>query len=91
MPPALWMFLGVMVALAVVPVAVTISDVLECRNGQRNTHSSLRRQDTPKGIHVVQSGLGDHHKVWAFSAPTLRSVSEANGRTYHVFGIRPVL
>ena len=99
MPPAVWMFLGVMVALTVVPVAITISDVLKCRMdnkdvariGQGNTHSSLRPQVIPNGIHVVQYGLGDHHKEWAVSAPTLRTVSEANGRTHYVFGMRPVL
>ena len=99
MPPAVWIFVGVMVALTVVPVAITISDVLKCRNdnkvaagnGQGNTHSSLRPQDIAKGINKVQCGLGDHHKEWAVSAPTLRTVSEANGRTHYVFGIRPVL
>ena len=99
MPPAVWMFLGIMVALTVFPLAITVSDVLECRkannviagNGQRNTHSGLYPQDISKRIHIVQHGLGDRHNDWAASAPTLRTVSEANGRTHYVFGMRPVL
>ena len=96
MPPAVLMFFGVMVALAVVPVAITISDVVKCRkdnkvaawNGQENTHSSLR----PQHIAKVQYGLGAiRRKEWAVSAPTLRTVSEANGRTHFVFGIRSVV
>ena len=97
--PAVWMFFGVMVALTVVPVAITIGDVLKCRkdnkvgagNSQGNTHSSLRPQDIAQGINIVHDGLGDHHREWTVSAPTLRTVSEANGRTHYVFGIRPVL
>ena len=99
MPPAVWMFLGVMVALTVLPVAITVGDVVKCRknnevitgNGQRNTHSSLRLQNISKRVHIVQHGLGDHHEEWAASAPTLRTVSEAKGRTHHVVGMRPVL
>jgi hypothetical protein len=73
MLPAMWIFFGVMVALTVVPVAITISDVLKFRkdnkgiagNGQRNTHSSLRPQDVSKGIHVAQYGFGEHHREWS--------------------------
>jgi hypothetical protein len=95
MQPAVWISLGLMVAPTVVPIAITICDVLEYRkdnkvvagNGQGNTQSSLRLQDIPKRIHIVQHGLGDRHKDWAVSAPTLRTVSEANGRTHNVFGM----
>ena len=90
MSPAVWIFLGVMVALAVVPLAITVSDVLECRNRQINTHSSLRTQGMSKGIQIVRSGPGDPHKGWALSAPVLRTVSEDNGRTHYVFGMRLV-
>jgi hypothetical protein len=97
MSPAVWMFFGIMVALPVVPVAITISDVLKCRKdnkvaaGQGSTHSSLGPQDIARGTNIVQYGLGDHRKVWAVSAPTLRTVSEADGRTHYVFGLRPVM
>jgi hypothetical protein len=97
---AVWMFFGIMVALTAVPVALTIGDVLKCRkdnkvvagNGQRTTHSSLGPgpQDKAKGINIVRS-LGDHHKAWALSAPALRTVSGADGRTHYVFGLPPVL
>ena len=88
-----------MIALTVVPVAITISDVLKCRkdsrvvagNGQRYTHSSLRPQEIPQGLHIVQYAPGDHHKEWAVGAPILRTVSEADGRTHYVFGMRAVL
>lgn len=99
MPPAVWMFLGIMVALTVLPVAITVGDVVKCRknnevitgNGQRNTHSSLGLQNISKRIHIVQHGLGDRNEEWAASAPTLRTVSEAKGRTHYVVGMRPVL
>lgn len=65
MLPAVWMFFGVMIALTVVPVTITISDVLKCRkdstvvagNGQRNTHSSLRPQEIPQVAIITKSGL----------------------------------
>jgi hypothetical protein len=96
MQPAVLMFFGVMVALTVVPVSITISDVLKCRKdtkvvagyGQGHTHSSLYQQAIPNGTHIVQYGLGDRHKEWAVSAATLRTVTEANGRTHYVFGWR---
>ena len=96
MLPAVWMFFGIMVALTVIPVAITISDVLECRkdnkdagNGQGSAHSNLRPRGIPKGIHTGSHGLGDHDERWTVSALTLRTVSEANGRTQYVFGTRP--
>jgi|SRR5215475_11020123 len=96
MPPAVWVFVGVMVALTVVPMAITITDILKCgkdkkvvaRIGQGNAHSHLRSQDIPTGIHIVPYGLGDHGERWAVSSPTLRTVLEANGRTHYVFGMR---
>jgi len=57
-------------------------------NHQGNAHSNLRPQDIPKGIHIVPYGLNDHDMGWAVSAPTLRTVSGADGSTHYVFGMR---
>jgi hypothetical protein len=95
MPPAVWMFVGVMVALTVVPVAITISDALNCRRHEnvvargrsQNAHFRLRPH-IGKGVHILPHGLAYHEEEWTVSAPTLRTVSESNGRTHYVFGMR---
>ena len=95
MPPAMWMFIGVMVALTVVPVAITISDVLKCRKqesvvaGDPSGNARFRlRPHGRRGVHIVPHGLAYHDEEWTVSAPTLRTVAESNGRTHYVFGMR---
>jgi len=47
MPAALYLFLAMMLVLAVIPVAITITDVLECRKNGRRLVTS-RRECEPR-------------------------------------------
>jgi len=95
MPPAVWMFIGVMVALTVVPVAITISDAMQCRKQENvaardrlgNADFSLRPH-VRRGVHIVPRSSAYHDEEWTVSATTLRTVSKSNGRTHYIFGMR---
>jgi hypothetical protein len=89
------MFIGVMVALTVVPVAITISDVLKCRK-QENVAAGDRlgnadfnlRPHVRRSVHILPHGLAYDNEEWTVSTPTLRTVSGSKGRTHYVFGMR---
>jgi hypothetical protein len=47
----------------------------------------LRPQDIPKGIHIVSYGQSGNGKAWAVRDPSLKTVSEAGGKTRKIFGM----
>jgi len=57
-------------------------------DGGKGTHSNLRAEDIPKGIHIVPYGQGDEGKAWDVSEPKLKTAPQADGKTRYVFGMR---
>jgi len=57
-------------------------------HGGKGAHWNLRPQNIPKGIHIAPYGQDVNGRAWGVSDPSLKTVSQADGKTRYVFAMR---